>query len=33
MNVLKLDKKVNKNKKLSCCFYKKKAVEKQIKNG
>ena len=29
MNVLKLEKKVNKNKKLSCCFYKKKAIEKK----
>ena len=29
MNVLKLEKKVNKNEKLSCCFYKKKAIEKK----
>ena len=30
MNVLKLEKKVSKNKKLSCCFYKKKAIDKKI---
>ena len=34
MNVLKLEKKSYQvQKKLSCCFYKKKDVEKQIKNG